>query len=93
MPKKTKQPEETVNSQPTSITELQPIVEEFIDKLQKIKQEQETLKQDEKDLVEEYSDRLDTKTLKFAMRSVDLKAKVERKDAFDAFVEILERSL
>lgn len=93
MPKGKKTTEESVaNAQPMSITELQPIVEEFIKELQTIKTEQETLKQDEKDLVEKYSEKLDTKTLKLAMRSVDLKAKVERKDTYDLFVEILERN-
>jgi len=85
--------EEVANSQPMSITELQPIVEEFMKKLSVIKQEQETLKEDEKALLEEYSDRLDIKTLKLAMRSVDLNAKVERKETFDLFVETLERTV
>ena len=91
--KSIKAQEEVANSQPMSITELQPIVEEFMKKLSTIKQEQETLKEDEKALLEEYSDRLDIKTLKLAMRSVDLIAKVERKETFDLFVETLERAI
>lgn len=95
MPKRKsiKSQEEVANSQPMSITELQPIVEEFMKKLSTIKQEQETLKEDEKALLEEYSDRLDIKTLKLAIRSVDLIAKVERKETFDLFVETLERTV
>jgi hypothetical protein len=91
--KSIKAQEEVANLQPMSITELQPIVEEFMKKLSTIKQEQETLKEDEKALLEEYSDRLDIKTLKLAMRSVDLIAKVERKETFDLFVETLERAI
>ena len=92
MPKRKKNTEEsTANSQPMSITELQPIIEEFMKKLSTVKQEQETLKQDEKDLVEEYSDRLDTRTLKLALKAVDLANKVEHKETYDLMVEIIGR--
>jgi hypothetical protein len=94
MPRKKKSEDESVaNSQPMSITELQPIVEEFMKELATVKQEQELLKEDEKALIEKYADKLDTKTLKLAMKSVDLKAKVERKDTYDIMVEILERGV
>ena len=79
------------DSMPASITELEPLVFEFIKKLKTIKAEQDTLKQDEKDLMEDYSKKLDMKTLKAAMRVVAVKEKVERKDAFDTLVEVLER--
>lgn len=91
--KKKSEDESVANSQPMSITELQPIVEEFMKELSTLKQEQELLKEDEKALVEKYADKLDTKTLKLAMKSVDLKAKVERKDTYDLMVEILERAV
>jgi uncharacterized protein (UPF0335 family) len=67
------------------------VIREFVDKLRTIKNEQETLKQDEKDLIEEYSDKLDMKTLKAAMRVVAVREKVDRKDAFDTLVEVLTR--
>lgn len=76
---------------PSSLTELQPIVEEFITRLKAIKHEQELLKEDEKNLVEEFGEKLDMKTLKAAMRVVSVKEKVQHKDSFDTMLEILER--
>ena len=80
-----------VDVQPTSLTELEPIVREFVEKLKTIKNEQELLKVDEKELIEEYKEKLDMKTLKAAMRVVAVREKVERKDSFDTLVEVLER--
>lgn len=80
-----------VDVMPSSITELEPLVKEFVDKLKVIKNEQETLKQDEKDLLEEYAEKLDMKTLKAAMRVVAVREKVNHKDTFDTLVEVLER--
>ncbi len=80
-----------VDTMPAGLTELEPIVREFVEKLKNIKNEQELLKQDEKDLLEEYAEKLDMKTLKAAMRVVAVREKIERKDAFDTLVEVLER--
>jgi hypothetical protein len=80
-----------VDVAPSSITELEPIVKEFVEKLRTLKNEQELLKQDEKDLIEEYGEKLDMKTLKAAMRVVAVKEKVTHKDTFDTLVEVLER--
>ena len=49
------------------------------------------MNQDEKSLLEEYAEKLDMKTLKAAMRVVAVREKIERKDAFDTLVEVLER--
>ena len=80
-----------VDSMPAGLTELEPIVREFVEKLKTIKNEQELLKQDEKDLLEEYAEKLDMKTLQAAMRVVVVREKIERKDAFDTLVEVLTR--
>ena len=80
-----------VDSMPTGLRELEPIVREFVEKLKSIKNEQELLKQDEKALLEEYAEKLDMNTLKAAMRVVAVREKIERKDAFDSLVEVLER--
>lgn len=76
---------------PAGITELEPLIRDFIEKLKRIKNEQELLKQDEKDLLEDYAEKLDMKTLKAAMRVVAVREKIERKDTFDTLVEVLER--
>lgn len=76
---------------PTSLTELEPIVREFVEKLKNVKNEQELLKQDEKELIESYKKKLDIKTLKAALRVVAIKEKVDRKDSFDTLLEVLDR--
>lgn len=91
MKKNTETEDEGVNSMPMSITELEPIVKEFVERLQTIKNEQELLKEDEKNLMEEFKKKLDMKTMKAAMRAFALRDKVDRKDTFDTLVEVLER--
>jgi len=80
-----------VDGMPASFTELEPVVREFMDRFKAIKNEQETLKQDEQDLIEDYRAKLDVKTLRAAMRVVAVREKVQHKDAFDTLVEVLER--
>lgn len=81
------------DSMPSSITDLTPLVSEFVEKLKSIRNEQELLKEQEKELFEQWEDKLDVKTLKLALRAVSLKEKVEHKDAFDNLCEVLERGL
>lgn len=81
-----------IDVMPSSLTDLEPIVREFIDKLKQLKNEQATLKLDEKELMEEYKAKLDLKTLKAAMKVVEVRDKVDRKDTFDSLVEVLERT-
>ena len=83
--------EQTANSMPESITELTPIVKEFIGRLRTLENEMTLLRESKTELIAEYAEKLDTKTLKQAIKVVDLKAKVEHKGAFDLFLEILER--
>jgi hypothetical protein len=87
----TREEDRGVDVMPSSLTELEPIIKEFVDKLKTIKNEQDLLKQDEKALIEEYGEKLDMKTLKAAMRVVAVREKVNHKDTFDTLVEVLER--
>lgn len=80
-----------VETQPSSITELAPLVQEFIDKMRAIEHEVQLLGEQKKELLEDYSTRIDVKTLKLAMRAAALRDKVTRKDTFDTFMEILDR--
>lgn len=91
MSKKQEQEAAGVDVMPSSVTELEPLIKEFVEKLKNIKNEQELLKTDEKELLEEYAEKLDMKTLKAAMRVVAVREKVDRKDTFDTLVEVLER--
>lgn len=77
------------DSQPDELGELSRLVKEFTGKMQYIDNELETLKEDKKTLVEEYSSRLDIKTLKAAMRVVKIQTEQAHKDTFDAMCEVL----
>lgn len=75
--------------QPDELGALTELVSEFIDKVKSIENEIETLKADQKELIEEYKDKLDMKTLQAAMRTIKIIKKVGARDTYDTFVEIL----
>lgn len=76
---------------PENLNELAPIVTEFVKRMRVLENEELTLREAKKDLVDEYATKLDTKTLKLALRLVDLKKKVQHKHYFDMFLEILDK--
>lgn len=76
---------------PENLNELAPIVTEFVKRMRVLENEELTLREAKKDLVGEYTTKLDTKTLKLAIRLVDLKKKVQHKHYFDMFLEILDK--
>jgi uncharacterized protein (UPF0335 family) len=91
MPKRFKKEDSGPDEMPENLGDLQPIVKQFVDRMRTLEHEETTLREAKKDLVEEYSSKLDTKTLKLALRLMDLKKKVQHKHYFDMFVDILER--
>lgn len=74
---------------PDELTALKQTVKEFMERLSNIDNEIETLKDDRKELLEEFGDRLDMKTLKAAMRVVKIQSGVAHRDSFDKFIEVL----
>lgn len=76
--------------QPSELGELKKTVGEFVRRLKNVEGELELLKEQRKDLIEEYKEQLDMKTLNAAIRTVKIKKKVDHKDTFDVFVDILE---
>ncbi len=78
------------DQQPDELKELGAIVEEFTGKLAYIENEMETLKADRKELIEEYKEKLDMKTLNAAMKIVKVKRATEHKHTLDQFLDILE---
>ena len=76
---------------PENLNELAPIVTEFVKRMRVLENEELTLREAKNDLVDEYATKLDTKTLKLALRLVDLKKKVQHKHYFDMFLEILDK--
>jgi uncharacterized protein (UPF0335 family) len=75
--------------QPDEVNELKRLVLEFVKKIESVDSEIETLKQDRKEVYEEYSEKLDTKTLNAALRTLKIKNSIEHRDTFDLFCEVL----
>lgn len=78
--------------QPDELNALRALVKEFMGKVESIDNEIELLKTDKQELIEEYSDRLDMKTLQAALRVTKIQKGVQHKDAFDLFLEALNGS-
>lgn len=78
------------DAQPDELNELSTIVEEFTKKIAYIENEMETLKEDRKNIVDEYKEKLDMKTLNAAMKIVKVKRATEHKHTLDTFLDILE---
>lgn len=75
--------------QPDEINALRSLVKEFMLKIESIDNEIELLKQDRKEVIEEYQEKLDMKTLQAALKVVKIQQGVAHKDTFDLFLEAL----
>ena len=75
--------------QPDEINSLRSLVKEFVTKIETIDSEIELLKNDRTEIIEEYKDKLDMKTLQAALRVVKIQNSVAHRDAFDLFLEAL----
>lgn len=78
-----------VNMGPDEIGALKQLVDEFISRMTNVENELTLLKEDKKALVSEFSEKLDMETLHSVMRILKIKEGVQRKNAFDTFMEIL----
>lgn len=90
MRKQVKEEKSVAEMMPDELNALKALVKEFIDKVQSVDDEVELLKQDRKEIIEEYSDRLDMKTLRIALQVIKLQRAVAHKDAYDLFLAALE---
>jgi uncharacterized protein (UPF0335 family) len=75
---------------PTELGALRKLVGEFMERFENVDHELDMLKEDQKLLIEEFSDRLDMKTLKQAMRTVKIRKKVNHLDTYESFLHILD---
>ena len=88
-----RQPKKSYNvylMQPEEIGELKKLVKEFVTRVGNVDNEIELLKEDRKDLIEEYSTKLDLKVLQAAMKVVKIQQSVAHRDTFDLFLEVLD---
>jgi uncharacterized protein (UPF0335 family) len=76
--------------QPTELNELKRLVKEFVSRIQNVDNEIELLKEDRKAVIEDYSDKLDIKTLNAVLRILKIQQGVDHKDTFDMFMSALE---
>ena len=75
--------------QQNEINQLRALVKEFVGKIEAVDNEIEMLKEDRKEIIEEYTEKLDYKTLQAALKVVKIQQGVEHKDTFDLFMEAL----
>lgn len=75
--------------QPDELGALRVLVKEFISRVQNVDNEIETLKEDRKNVIEEYKEKLDMKTLQAALKVTKIQAGIDHKDTYDLFIEVL----
>lgn len=75
--------------QPDELNAIRALVKEFMERAGSIDNEIELLKEDRKQLIEDFSEKLDMKTLKAALAVLKIQQGVEHRDTFDLFVEAL----
>lgn len=75
--------------QPDELHALKELVQEFMNRASTIDNEIEQLKADRKELIEEFSEKLDMKTLQAALRVLKIQSTVVHKDTYDVFLEVL----
>jgi len=92
MPKRTQKNYNVALMQPDEIGALRELVKEFIKKIESIDNEIELLKSDRKEIIEEYTSKLDIKTLQAALKVLKIQQGVAHKDTYDLFIEALTES-
>ena len=86
-----KKKDTTADRQPMELGELRKLLSEFMERYNSIENEISLLKEDQKNLIEEYSEQLDVKALKQAIRLVKLQNSVEHKDTFELYTTVLDQ--
>ncbi len=79
----------TAEMQPDELNALRALVKEFMTRASNIDSEIELLKDDRKELIEEFKEKLDMKTLQAALKVLRIQQGVQHRDTFDLFIEAL----
>jgi len=90
MPKTAQKQYNVAHLQPDEVGSLRELVKEFVTKVESIDNEIELLKGDRKEVIEEYADKLDMKTLQAALRVIKIQRGVAHRDTYDLFIEALD---
>ena len=75
--------------QPDELNALKATVKEFMERASNIDNEIELLKEDRKELIEEYAEKLDVKVLKAALSVPKIEQGIQHKDTYELFLEVL----
>ncbi len=75
--------------QPDEVNAIRALVKEFMTRVSNVDNEIELLKDDRKELIEEYKEKLDMKTLQAALKVLRIQQGVQHKDTYDLFIEAL----
>lgn len=76
--------------QPDEINALRAVVKEFMDRMTNLDNEIGLLQDDKKELIEDFKEKLDMKTLQAALRVLKIQQGVQHKDTYDLFMSALE---
>lgn len=80
----------TSTMQPDEIKALRALVQEFMQKVESVDNEIETLKEDRKEIIESYKEKLDLATLTAALKVIKIQNAIAHRDTFDLFLEVLK---
>ena len=75
--------------QPDELNALRASVKEFVTRVENIDNEIALLRDDKKELIEEFKEKLDVATLNAALRVLKIQSEVKHRDTFDLFVSAL----
>ena len=89
MPKKQAKNYNVEIMQPDEIGALRKLIKEFVEKINTVDSEIVLLKDDRKDIIEAYTEKLDVKTLQAALKVIKIQNEVMHRDTFDLFLEAL----
>ena len=90
MPKKSEAKNYNIATmQPDEVNALRSLIKEFVGKIESIDNEIDLLKNDRKEIIEEYAEKLDMKTLQSALKVVKIQSEVAHRDTYDLFLEAL----
>lgn len=74
---------------PDEVGAVRALVKEFMTRASNIDNEIEALKDDRKELIEEFKDKLDMKTLTAALKVLKIQQGVQHMDTYDLFIAAL----
>ena len=80
----------SADREPMEQGELKKTLGEFMERFMRVENEMQLLKEDAKALLEEFEDRLDTKTLKQAIQIARAKRRIKHQDTFERYESVLD---